>query len=319
MGDGIEIQNLTKRYAARLAVNDLTLTIPKGEIFGFVGPNGAGKTTTIRILCGLLKPDLGKVSIGGYSVKENPNEIRRLIGYMPDEFGIYPDLQTWEYLDFFATCYDMQQSQRITQIDNLLELVDLHHRKFDPVDKLSRGMKQRLSLARVLMHDPHYLILDEPASGLDPRARIEMRELLKELAAMGKSIFFSSHILSDIAEICDQVGIIEAGQLISAGRLQDMQRQFQPVRRIRLVLLNDPLQCLQILTEFDGVTNIEVNPVKNMSVDRNQVEFSFSGDDYQLSELLSVLVRHQISVLHFTEEENNLEDLFMQATRGQVT
>ena len=196
MSIGIEIQNISKRYSNRIAVDGLSLKIQEGEIFGFVGPNGAGKTTTIRMLCGLLKPDQGEVYIGGISVQRNPREIRRLIGYMPDEFGVYPDLQAWEYLDFFAACYGLNSFERAGQIDNLLELVDLQHRKFDPVDKLSRGMKQRLSLARVLLHNPQFLILDEPASGLDPRARIEIRELLLELAEMRSELHCHS-TLSD--------------------------------------------------------------------------------------------------------------------------
>ncbi len=319
METGIEIQNISKRYSTRIAVDGLSLNIREGEIFGFVGPNGAGKTTTIRMLCGLLKPDLGEVYIGGISVQRHPREIKRLIGYIPDEFGVYPDLLTWEYLDFFAACYGQNPIERAGQIDNLLELVDLQHRKFDQVDKLSRGMKQRLSLARVLMHDPQFLILDEPASGLDPRARIEIRELLLELAAMGKSVFFSSHILADVAEICDRVGIIEAGKLVSAGRLEEMQLQLHQSRKINLILLGDLSPGNQPLFDIKGVSTIEEVPIKENKDGRKHYRFSFTGNDMALSEILSTLINNNIPVLHFSEEKSDLEEIFLRATKGQVT
>lgn len=213
----IETKDLKKRYGKFDAVNGLSLEVPAGSIYGFVGPNGAGKTTTMRMLTTLTRPTAGQAWVAGHSVTQEPRAVRRAIGYMPDEFGVYDDMRVWEYLDFFAACYDIPESNRRRLIDDLLELVDLSHRRDDMVDKLSRGMKQRLSLARTLAHDPSILILDEPASGLDPRARVEIRELLVELSKMGKTIFFSSHILADVSEICTHIGIIEAGQMVAQG------------------------------------------------------------------------------------------------------
>ena len=213
----IEIKDLTKKYGKRTAVNHLNLNVNAGEIFGFVGPNGAGKTTTMRILATLLRANSGEAVIAGHSVKKSPRGVRGAIGYMPDAFGIYHDMRVWEYLDFFGACYHLRETERKRLVNDLLELVDMTPRRDDMVDKLSRGLQQRLGLARTLIHDPQVLILDEPASGLDPRARVEIRELLVELARMGKTVFFSTHILADVAEICTRVGIIEGGQIVALG------------------------------------------------------------------------------------------------------
>ena len=214
----IETKNLTKRYGPLVAVDALSLSVAQGAIYGFVGPNGAGKTTTMRMMTTLLRPTSGEAWIAGASITRDPRGVRRAIGYMPDFFGVYDDMKVWEYLDFFAACYEIPEAARKALINDLLELVDLNHRRDDMVDTLSRGMKQRLCLARTLAHDPQILILDEPASGLDPRARIEIRELLLELSRLGKTIFFSTHILADVAEICTQVGIVEAGQAGGPGQ-----------------------------------------------------------------------------------------------------
>jgi len=228
----IETKDLMKRYGKFQAVNGVSLEVPAGSIYGFVGPNGAGKTTTMRMLTTLTRPTSGEARVAGHSVTEEPRAVRRAIGYMPDEFGVYDDMRVWEYLDFFAACYDIPEANRKKLIDDLLELVDLAHRRDDMVDKLSRGMKQRLSLARTLAHDPAVLILDEPASGLDPRARVEIRELLVELAKMGKTIFFSSHILADVSEICTHIGIIEGGKMVAQGSMEAMRAQLMPHREI---------------------------------------------------------------------------------------
>ncbi|MCB0034875.1 MAG: ABC transporter ATP-binding protein, partial [Anaerolineales bacterium] len=235
----VEIEGLTKEYSSVTALKDLHLTVQEGSVFGFIGPNGAGKTTTMRILTTLLKPTSGRAYIGGYSVTEQPQEVRRIIGYMPDFFGVYDDMKVWEYLDFFAACYDVPVNQRRGMIGDLLALVDLSHKRDEYVESLSRGMKQRLCLARTLAHDPQVLILDEPASGLDPRARVEMRELLRELQNMGKTIFFSSHILSEVADICTSIGIMEAGQMVAYGNLEEMRRQLQVHQLIHVRVLGD--------------------------------------------------------------------------------
>lgn len=228
----IETKDLVKTFGKFTAVDGLSIEVPAGSIYGFVGPNGAGKTTTMRILTTLTRPTSGSAWVAGHLVTEDRRAVRRSVGYMPDEFGVYDDLRVWEYLDFFAACYDIPENDRRVLIDDLLELVDLSHRRQDMVDKLSRGMKQRLSLARTLAHDPAILILDEPASGLDPRARIEIRELMVELANMGKTIFFSTHILADVENICTHVGIIESGQMVMQGSMNEMKAQLTPHREI---------------------------------------------------------------------------------------
>ena len=209
----LEIKNLVKKYGKFTAVNDLNLTVPESSIFGFVGPNGAGKTTTMKIMSGLLKATSGNVMIDGIDVTKKPRALKENIGYMPDFFGVYDDLKVMEYMDFYAGTYYIPYEQREELINNLLEIVDLSHKKEDYVDGLSRGMKQRLCLARSLIHDPKLLILDEPASGLDPRARVEMKEVLKQLQTMGKTIIISSHILPELAEMCTEVGIIDQGHI----------------------------------------------------------------------------------------------------------
>ena len=318
----IEIQNLTKRYGELTAVDRLSLSIDQGDIFGFVGPNGAGKTSTIRMIAGLLQPTSGEITVAGHSVKRNPEEVKRLIGYMPDYFGVYPDLKVWEYLEFFSTCYQIPERQRPGLIEGLLELVDLNLRKEEMVDRLSRGMKQRLSLARTLIHDPQVLILDEPASGLDPRARVEIRESLVELSHMGKTIFFSTHILADVSEICTRVGIIEAGKLVATGNLDDLQSQIMPHRRIEISLLDKVQEAQIILRDSPGVIRIELDPDHQENENgktRHRVVIDFSGEDPQLSQVLIELVKNGIPVLHFSEDNRDLEEIFLRATKGIVT
>jgi ABC-2 type transport system ATP-binding protein len=320
----IEITNLSKQYGARLAVNRLNLQIEEGELFGFVGPNGAGKTSTIRMMAGLLQPTSGDVRIVGESVQENPNAIRRAIGYMPDFFGVYNDMTVAEYLDFFGACYQIAPEQRISIISDLLELVELKHRQDDMVDKLSRGMKQRLSLARTLVHDPQVLILDEPASGLDPRARVEIRELLVELAKMGKTIFFSTHILADVAEICSRVAILEAGELVAVGELEELQERLMPRRKIEITLLERLEEAQQVLSKLPGVESVQVlnggNGIRSPNQrSRLRLEVEFTGDDQAMSALLNSLVEAKIPVINFSADSRDLEEVFMRATKGQVT
>jgi len=313
----IELKELTKKYGRLTAVDHLGLEVPAGGIFGFVGPNGAGKTSTMRILTTLLKPTSGEAYVAGYSVTREPRQVRRLIGYMPDFFGVYDDMTVWEYLDFFAACYEIAVDQRTGLIADLLELVDLNHRRNDMVDSLSRGMKQRLCLARTLAHDPQVLILDEPASGLDPRARIEIRELLVELARLGKTIFFSTHILADAAEICSEVGIIEVGKLVAAGKLEEMQDRLIPHRELTLVLLNRGDEAKEYLLSAEGVRNVQEISGKNAG--RITLQIEFAGDEEAVSLLLNRLIAKGLPVVHFGQDTRDLEEVFMRATKGIVS
>lgn len=311
----IEIQDLTKHYGKRAAVNHLNLTVNEGEIFGFVGPNGAGKTSTIRMLATLLQATSGDARVAGHSVRSAPRGVRRAIGYMPDAFGVYTDMHVWEYLDFFGACYHIAEAERRRLIDDLLELVDLQLRRDDMVDKLSRGMQQRLGLARTLIHDPQVLILDEPASGLDPRARVEIRELLVELARMGKTIFFSTHILADVAEICSHVGIIEEGRLVAVGALDDLQRGAATQRQVHIAVLDRAEEALAMLAALPGVSAVEAQPEQNRAR-RTRLEVKFVGDDAALSEMLASLAAHGIPIVHFSEDSQRLEEVFMRLTKG---
>jgi ABC-2 type transport system ATP-binding protein len=314
----IQTQALTRRFGKFTAVNELSLEVPAGSIYGFVGPNGAGKTTTMRMLTTLTRPSSGQAWVNGHSVTDDPRAVRRAIGYMPDEFGVYDDMRVWEYLDFFAACYDIPETDRKKLVEDLLALVDLSHRREDMVDKLSRGMKQRLSLARTLAHDPSVLILDEPASGLDPRARVEIRELLVELAKMGKTIFFSTHILADVSEICTHIGIIEAGQIIAQGSMDDMRAQLQPHREIT-VTVRDQEAAEHVKSAVVGLEGLIGIADLEPKGGRYRVRIDFSGDDEGVAALNQKISAAGISILGFTEETKDLESMFMRVTKGIVT
>ena len=314
----IKTQDLSKSFGNFDALRGISLMVPAGSIFGFVGPNGAGKTTTMRILTTLTRPSAGQAWVSGHSVLEDRRAVRRAIGYMPDEFGVYEDLRVWEYLDFFAACYDIPEGQRKPLVADLLELVDLDHRREDMVDKLSRGMKQRLSLARTLAHDPQVLILDEPASGLDPRARVEIRELLGELANMGKTIFFSSHILADVEDICSHVGIVEAGELIMQGSIDELKLQLMAHREI-IITVMDQQNAEAVLSLASGLGNVVSAESMAPKNGRSRLRLDFAGNDEDLAALSRRLHEEDIRVLGFTEEEKDLEHMFMRVTRGLVT
>src|SRR5512133_1792802 len=287
----IEIRELTKHFAKRAAVDQVNLAIESGEIFGLVGPNGAGKTTTMRMLVTLLQADHGEIHVGGYSVRKTPREVRRLIGFMPDSFGVYGDMTVQEYLDFFGACYQIPPAQRLNLINALLELVAISHRRDDMVDTLSRGLKQRLGLARVLIHDPSILVLDEPASGLDPRARVEIRELLLEIAHLGKTIVFSSHILADVAELCTRVGIMENGKVVALGTLDQLSERAIPHRLIRVAFLNQVgmEKAQAALVGLPGIS--AVRPQEGLGkAEWISLDAVFVGDDRSLQQLLTSLV-----------------------------
>lgn len=314
----IHSRELSKRYGKFTAVDGLSLAVPAGSIYGFVGPNGAGKTTTMRMLTTLTRPSRGEAWVAGHSIHHQRRDVRRAIGYMPDEFGVYDDLRVWEYLDFFAACYDIPESERRPLVSDLLELVDLAHRRDDMVDQLSRGMKQRLSLARTLAHDPQVLILDEPASGLDPRARVEIRELLVTLASMGKTVFFSTHILADVSEICSHIGIIEAGKMIIQGSMADIRAELMAHREIIVTLADAETasRAHALLRSAPTVLDAEIIAPRG---GRHQLRVKSEGDDEAIGALNQRLVTGEILVLGFTEETRNLETMFMRITRGVVT
>jgi ABC-2 type transport system ATP-binding protein len=306
----IKTQRLTKRYGRFTALDQLDLQVEPGTLFGFIGPNGAGKTTTLRLLAGLLEPTSGQIRLNGQDISHDVTAARWLVGYMPDFFGVYEDMKVWEYLDFFARCYRLEANKRSRIVNELLELVDLASRRDNWVESLSRGMRQRLCLAHALVHDPQILLLDEPASGLDPRARIEMRELLKELSSMGKTIIISSHILAELAEMCHRVGIVEHGRLLYNGPPQQINRHAHEHRQLRLRTLAATETVEAALSSYLGVTVYHPND--------NGWEVSFTGDDEALAGLLAHLVERKIQVIHFSEVANDLEAVFMQITTGEM-
>lgn len=302
------INDLTKKYGAFTAVNHLSLHIPEGDLFGFVGPNGAGKTTTIRIVCGLLRASSGQVRIGGTSAPVGSKEMKRLIGYVPDFFGVYDNLKVREYMDLYGSMYGMHSRDIAKLTDDLLELVNLSDKKEVYVDTLSRGMKQRLCVARALLHNPKLLILDEPSSGLDPRARVEMKELLMNLHSMGKTIVISSHILSELSEMCTSIGIMNGGQLITAGRIEDIMQQLSGGNRIHIRVASAMETAVRILKEQAG-TVVE-------SVRENEIIITNQGTVEQISSLIGTLIQNQVVLTGFYREEGSLESLFMQLTGG---
>jgi len=307
----LEIRGLSKQFKTVTAVWNLNLSLDQGDIFGFIGPNGAGKTTTIKMLATLLKPTAGTAFIDGYDVTRQQEEVRALIGYMPDFFGVYDDIKVWEYLDFFAAAYRLDRSKRPQIIEDVLALTDLGGKRDSYVEQLSRGMKQRLCLAKTLVHDPKLLLLDEPASGLDPRARIEIRELLKELKSIGKTIFVSSHILAELADFCNKIGIIENGQLICAGDVHDILQQVSGHITIVIKVLGDPQQAVNIIQA--------VPFVQDLKVVEDTILVQYTGDRSEMSEILRRLVGSGVSVVSFSEEETDLEDIFMRLTKGIVS
>ncbi|MDD2585505.1 MAG: ABC transporter ATP-binding protein [Syntrophomonadaceae bacterium] len=303
------VNNLTKKYGKFTAVNNLTFKVDEGSIFGFVGPNGAGKTSTLKVLATLLKPTSGRAWIAGEEVTEHPERIRRLVGYMPDFFGVYDDLKVDEYLDFYAASYRIPADYRKNIINDLLELVDLAHKKAAYVDTLSRGMKQRLCLARCLVHEPALLILDEPASGLDPRARVEIREILRELKAMGKTIIVSSHILHELSEICTHMGIIEAGEMVITGTVDEIMNQSRVGDSIEIRVLSKAEEALSLI-QGSGLNGIITGD--------NVLQVAFEGTEEAQSNLLAGLVQNDIPVSSFAASKSNLEEIFMRVTKGVV-
>ena len=306
----IELTNFGKDYGEFTAVGSVNMKIEAGELFGFIGPDGAGKSTSIRFLATLLKSTRGDGTVNGFSVNKQPMDVRRSIGYMPDDFGVYDGMKVWEFLDFFAVAYKIGRTQRKKVIGDVLELLDLTHKRDDFVNGLSRGMKQRLCLAKTLVHDPPVLILDEPTSGLDPRARIEVKALLKELRKMGKTIMISSHILSELADCCTSIGIIERGQLLMHGPIDSVYRQ---MRRNRIV------EIRFVENQDAGVSIVRSDPtMRGIEIDGDRVTAEFETDDQGLANLMKRLVDNGVKMRSFSDKDPTLEDVFMLVTKGLV-
>lgn len=302
----LKIKDLNKSYGKFKALDNLNLEIEKGELFGFVGPNGAGKTTTMRIVSGLLSADSGEVQVDGMDALKNPQKIKEKIGYMPDFFGVYDNLKALEYMEFYASIYGITGREAMKLCYELMELVNLADKADSYVDGLSRGMKQRLCLARSLVHNPELLILDEPASGLDPRARFEMKEILRNLSSMGKTIIISSHILPELAEMCSSIGIIEHGSMVVKGQVGEIMRKMTTSNPLVMEIVEGQEQAVRILKE---------NPlVENISIRENSISMGFKGEQKEEAELLASLIRGNVLVASFVREEGNLEALFMQLT-----
>jgi len=307
----IRVEKLTKRFGSLTAVDELSFTVDRGDALGFIGPNGAGKTTTIRMLATLLKPDGGSVTVNGYDIANAPEEVRASVGYMPDFFGVYDDMKVTEYLDFFAAAYRVPPQERPGLIKDVLELTDLTGKRNEYVDALSRGMKQRLCLAKTLVHDPQVLLLDEPASGLDPRARIEIRELLKELCAMDKTILISSHILTELSDLCNKVVIIEKGKLVYAGSTRDVGEQLEGGRRLVIRVADRLEEACAVLSQCENVVNVS-------TVD-GSIHAVFTGEPTSQHELLLALINGGFIVQSLSEQDVDLEEVYMRLTRGIVS
>jgi ABC-2 type transport system ATP-binding protein len=315
----VDVQHLRKEYRNLTAVKNLSLQLEAGDIFGFIGPNGAGKTTTIKMLATLLRPTAGRATIDGIDVTREPEKVRGVIGYMPDSFGVYDDIKVWEYLDFFAAAYKIPRGKRPQIIDDVLELTDLTGKREAYVEHLSRGMKQRLCLAKTLVHDPKVLLLDEPASGLDPRARIEIKELLKELKSMGKTILISSHILPELADFCNKIGIIEQGEMIVSGDVEEIMRQVTGAHILELRVLDEAERAVEVLTALRDVRRAQIE-AGDARADRGcALRVEYTGDPLETYRLLDALHDAGIRVLALAERETDLEDIFLKVTRGVVS
>jgi ABC-2 type transport system ATP-binding protein len=306
----IAIEDLTKVYGTRAALDRVSFEVPEREIFGFVGPNGAGKTTTLRILAALLEPTAGKAYIDGSDVTKDREKVHKRIGYMPDFFGVYDQLTVGEYLDFYAACYRQPKRRRRQIVDDLLALVGMTERKNQQVDALSRGLKQRVCLARALVHDPAVLLLDEPASGLDPRARVEMREILKELQGMGKTIVISSHILPELTELCTMIGIIDHGRMRATGPVHEVIARLTSGRTLQIKVLDEKDAAIEILAPLASIRHVEAI--------NGTIQAEYDGDERTASDILLALTEAGIRVSSFAPIDGGLEDAFLKATSEEV-
>src|SRR4051794_30207799 len=306
----VQTTDLTRLYGSMVALSNLNLTVNRGDLFGFIGSNGAGKTTTLRILATFLAPSSGKAEVLGHDVVKDADAVRHTIGYMPDFFGVYKDMEVTEYLDFFGACYKIPSAQREKTVNDVLELVGLTEKRGALIGALSRGMQQRLGLARVLIHDPQLLLLDEPASGLDPRARIEMMAILQELQRLGKTIIISSHILSELQTLCNRVAIIEKGKLIYSGPVQGVRDQMSQGRVVWVRVTSDQVKAMELLKGRSEIT--EVSPVDG------EIKVTLASHDTDHSIVAETLVRGGAKLVELREDEIGLEEVFMRVTRGET-
>jgi ABC-2 type transport system ATP-binding protein len=315
----LKTESLTKRYGSHTALDALTLTVHAGEVFGYIGPNGSGKTTTFRILCGLLDPTEGKAWIDNKDVTGNKDLIKQLVGFLPDNFGVYPSLRVWEYLDFFAAAYKIPKKARKDRIDYCLAVANAEPFRDKLMGALSRGMKQRVGIAKTLLHDPKVLILDEPAATIDPRARIEMRRLLRDLADLGKAVLVSSHILPELADVCDTVGFLTSGKLVACGPVRDIMRTVRQKRVMEISLIGDAARARQVIGQAPGEW-AEVKDAGNGFGFTNQgdgatLRYEVQADEQQLATTLQKLLGSGLAVTHFAEVPADLEDAFMTLTK----
>ena len=306
----IETRQLTKRYGNLIAVNEINLSLKEGDVFGFIGPNGSGKTTTMRMLATLLSPDYGEAYVCGKSIYSNPREIRRLVGYMPDFFGVYDDMTVIEYLEFFASAYRINGPGRRKVCEDKLELVDMAFKRDAMVNQLSRGQTQRIGLARTLLHEPQVLLLDEPASGLDPRARIEIRNLLKKLGELKKTVIVSSHILPELADVCTRVGMIEKGNLIVDGDVNEVMRKARQQIMLQIRVKDRMERAAALLEQHELVAKVEII--------KGTIDATLKSDTFDYSSLPTMLIQEGFQLTMFREEDVNLETAFMSLTKGLV-
>ncbi|QDS93622.1 putative ABC transporter ATP-binding protein YbhF [Roseimaritima multifibrata] len=309
-GPAIEVQNLTRIYGSTTAVNDISFAVPRGGVFGYIGPNGAGKTTSMRILATLELPSAGDAFIQGVSSVNDPDRVRGSLGFMPDAFGTYGDTNCAEYLDFFARSYGLIGRERTTRLRWVMDFTGLNKLAYKPIRGLSKGMKQRLCLGRALVHDPAVLILDEPAAGLDPRARIELRKMIRTLAADGKTILISSHILTELAEMCDRVGIIEQGCLLATGTVDEIRSKLRKTRNMLVRITGSTEEAFRLLDAHPAVDQLEG--------DNGVLRFQIIGGDPQQVAILHTLCEARVDVLQYTLLDESLEDVFLQITEGHV-
>ena len=314
----VEIDRLTKWFGSTCAVNALSFSVKHGEALGFIGPNGAGKTTTMRILATLDEPDLGDAFVDGFSCTNDPDRVRKRLGFMPDAFGAYHNVSCVEYLDFFARSYGLLGRERIRAVNRVLDFTHMHHMMDKPTTGLSKGMKQRLCLGRTLIHDPQVLILDEPAAGLDPRARIELKEMIGRLLADGKSLLISSHILTELAEMCNRVAIIEHGNLLAVGSVHEILNKFtgevatDSIENLTTVIL-------KFLGDGQALFNfLATKQLQNLRMNGEAIEFAIVDDPNWRADILAELVRNDFRIASFTTKERSLEEAFLRVTKGRV-